>query len=197
MYLSLYYFGPIPYFQQLVKEKNIVFDIHEKYNKQTWRNRCVILSANGKLTLSIPVNRPNGKDTLMHEVLISDKEDWRKDHWKSIESAYSHAPYFFFYGEQIKEIIYQDYTYLYEINLAIIAKIKEWLDLMINYSLSRSFLEVDASSTTRFQFEKKELTESQNPYIQVFSDKLPFHPNLSILDLIMNLGPIARNYLTL
>lgn len=196
MCFSLYYFGPIPYYQKLAEQKEVVLDVHEPFRKQTWRSRAEILGANGKLLLSVPVIRPDGKDTQMKDILIAEAEDWRKDHWKAIESAYRHAPYFFFYGEQIKSLIYDDYQRLSQLNLSIFEKVNNWLDLDLNYRVTENTIKEKSEIDFMKAFERKKLNQDQKSYIQVFSDKLPFFSNLSILDLIMNLGPLARNYLT-
>lgn len=192
---STNYFGSIPYFQVLAQKKELIFDIHEQYKKQTWRNRALILESNGPMYLTIPVTRPNGSKTLVKDVSIEYKEDWRKDHWMAIKSSYTHAPYFFYYGDQVKELIYQQEDVLYKFNHHIFLKLAEWLDLEIASSFTENYIPPLDKNDNRIGLGVKTFEKEQRKYIQVFSDKLPFYSNLSILDLLMNEGPLARNYL--
>lgn len=195
MLISTNYFGSIPYFQALAKEEEITFDLHEFYKKQTWRNRTQILESNGPMYLSVPVERPNGSQSTVKEVLISEDTNWRKDHWKALESSYKHAPFFFYYGPLIKNLIYQEEPLLYKFNHTIFLQLLEWLDLSIATSFSEKYIPPADANDPRVALDRKKFNIPQRPYIQVFSDKYAFEPNLSIIDLLMNEGPIARNYL--
>lgn len=192
---SSVYFGEIPYFQELAKHNLVYVDLFERYKKQTWRNRTQILTGNGPLLLSIPVQRIHGKNTLLKDALISKDSDWQKDHWKAIESAYMHAPYFFYYGDQIKKLIYANHTSLLDFNQQILLQLIKWLDLNIQIKQTSEFINIDPQKDYRVLLEKKEFHQKADPYIQVFSDKLKFIPNLSIIDLLMNEGPLARNWI--
>ncbi|MBW7869061.1 MAG: WbqC family protein [Brumimicrobium sp.] len=195
MLYSTNYFGSIPYFQSLAKHKEIVIDIHEIYKKQSWRNRTKILESNGPMYLSVPVSRPKGNETPVGDVLITYDTNWRKDHWNALESSYHHAPYFFYYGEMIKDLIYMEESILYRFNTRILEQLLKWLDLDIAISYSSEYVPPKDDLDKRIALDKKEFDITQSPYIQVFSDKFEFYPNLSILDLLMNEGPLARNYL--
>lgn len=195
MLYSTNYFGSIPYFQSIAQFNEIVIDVHEHYKKQTWRNRTQILESNGPMYLSVPVMRPNGSKSPVEDVRITYDIDWRKDHWKAFESSYKHAPYFFYYGPQIKELIYQEEDVLYRYNLRILEQLLTWLDLDINVSFSKEYIVPEGPEDFRIALDKKQFSLPQEKYIQVFSDKYPFYPNLSIIDLLMNEGPLARNYL--
>lgn len=195
MLFSTNYFGNIPYFQELAKYSSVSIDVHERYKKQSWRNRTKILESNGPLYLSIPVFRPHGNKSCVNEIEILYTSNWQKEHWKAIESSYQHAPYFFYYGEQIKELIYTSEKELVQFNTAILRKMIEWLDLKINISFSATYLSPIDETDNRIALDKKKYNFPQEKYIQVFSDKYDFFENLSILDLIMNLGPLAHNYI--
>lgn len=195
MLYSTNYFGTLPYFQSIAQQKQIKIDIHEHYKKQTWRNRTQILESNGPMYLSVPVIRPNGSKTPVKEVKVSPEKGWRKDHWKAIESSYKHAPFFFYYGPMIKQLIYQEEELLYVYNHNIFVQLLKWLDLDINISFSKEYIVPENKEDLRISLDRKKFDIPQKPYIQVFSDKYPFYPNLSILDLLLNEGPLARNYI--
>lgn len=195
MLYSTNYFGSIPYFQSIAPRDEIKIDLFEHYKKQTWRNRTQILESNGPMYLSVPVSRPNGSKSAVKDIHITHETDWRKDHWKAIQSSYKHAPYFFYYGPQIKSLIYQEEDRLYRFNLIILQQLLDWLDLEINISFTEEYVAPEGTEDFRISLDKKIFDIPQKSYIQVFSDKYPFFPNLSILDLLMNEGPLARNYI--
>ncbi len=195
MLYSTNYFGSIPYFQSIAQYSEIVIDVHEHYKKQTWRNRTQILESNGPMYLSVPVARPNGSKTIVKNIRITYDIDWRKDHWKALQSSYKHASYFFYYGPQIKELIYQNEDILHLFNLNILKQLLIWLDLEIDISFSKEYQVPENTEDFRIALDKKQFDIPQESYIQVFSDKYPFSPNLSIIDLLMNEGPLARNYI--
>jgi hypothetical protein len=195
MLISTNYFGSIPYFQALASEESVTIDLHEFYKKQTWRNRTQILESNGPMYLSIPVERPNGSQSAVRDVRIGNDTNWRKDHWKAIESSYKHAPFFFYYGPFVKQLIYQEETLLYKFNAHIFQMVLSWLDLKIETKFTTTYVPPADKTDLRVALDTKKFNQQQRPYIQVFSDKAEFVPNLSILDLLMNEGPLSRNYL--
>lgn len=193
--VSINYFGSISYYCELAKYEQVIIDSGERYEKQTQRTRTSILSANGPLHLSIPVNRPNGNNTQLKDVEISHIENWQKDHWKAIESAYQHAPFFFYYGVKIKELIFKKEVSLIRYNYNIINSLITILDLTIDLKISENCTQISSQNDHRIWLNKKEIIYPIRPYIQVFSDKFKFIPNLSILDLVMNHGPLARDFI--
>jgi len=180
------YFGNLSYYSELIQEASIIFESKEHFIKQTYRNRCEVLTGNGIQAISIPVIRKNGSKTAIDEVEISNDTDWRKDHWKAIESAYSNSPYFDHYGIEVKELIYNHETNLLKFNEQIHKRICTWIGIATNYKFSNEFSSISEST---YQFKEKELIK---PYIQVFGDSNSFATNLSILDAIFCLGPMAR-----
>ena len=193
--VSTNYFGSISFYCELAKYERVIIDSGERYEKQTQRTRTSILSANGPLHLSIPVIRPNGKDSLVRDIQISTSENWQKDHWKAIESAYQHAPFFFYYGEKIKEIIFQKEHSLLAFNHNIIYQLLDFIDLKVDVLISDNCPPVISQNDPRVWLNAKEIAYPSIPYNQVFSDRFTFKPNLSIIDLIMNEGKLARTFL--
>ena len=187
------YFGSISYYQKLVQMKTISFEIQEHYVKQSLRNRISILSVSGTQQLSIPVAKPNGNKTLTKDIKLFNVENWRKLHWKAIESSYSSSPYFEHYGSEVKDLIDNSETSLHLYNLNIHKRIVSWLQLPISLSFTSSYnLELGKELDFRMQFNTREEAVDYQ-YQQVFSPSEKFEGDLSILDAIFNLGPMARN----
>ncbi len=187
--LPIAYFGNIEYFSFFAKHQVINIDLTEKYQKQTYRNRTEIYGANGKLNLSVSVNRPFGKNTLIPQVEISYKENWQKNHFKSIESAYRRTPFYEFYIDEIKAILFEKHHLLQDLNLKLTLHLinKLGIDCEINLVKDKDFKK-DKDLTQHFSPKKSTGFECK-PYIQTFSDRNPFINNLSILDLLFNEGP--------
>jgi len=187
--LPISYFGNIEYFSFFAKHQVVNIDLTEKYQKQTYRNRTEIYGANGKLNLSVPVNRPFGKNTLIHQVEIAYKENWQKNHFKSIESAYRRTPFYEFYIDDIKLILNENHHLLQDLNLKLTNHLvnKLGIDCEINLVKDKAFK--NGIDLTQHFSPKKETDFECQPYIQTFSDRNPFINNLSILDLLFNEGP--------
>ena len=187
------YFGNIDYFRKLIASENTIIETKEHFTKQTVRSRCTILSANGALVLSIPIERKNGSKTSMDDAVLSTETDWRKIHWKAIESAYSSAPYFDYYGPEVHDLIYQTEASLVKFNRAITDRIFEWLDLEKKLTYSSDYI----SPQEALDFRNDEFDDCSDirSYTQVFSPTNQFEPNMSILDLIFCEGPLARRWI--
>lgn len=189
------YFGPISYYQKMVQAGEISFELHEHYVKQTLRNRMMILAPNGIQNLSIPVIKPQGNKTLTKNIQVSNVENWQKNHWKAIETAYSPSPYFEHYGPEVKELIDFQNTNLVDFNQNIHHSIVRWLGLNLRESFTDSYIPEPAGTGDFRNWEAPGETSSGTEYVQVFSPAGKFVPGLSILDAIFNLGPMARTLL--
>ncbi len=183
------YFGNLEYFWYFVKHDTITIDIGETYIKQSYRNRSEIYGANGKLNISIPVVRPYGAKSKTNQITFSTAEDWKKNHWKSIESAYRRTPFYEFYIDQIHDIFFTKHTNLVDFNIALTQHFINKLGIdceLKTISQSPPFTEKDLRISLS---PKKESTFKSPEYIQTFSDRNPFIKNLSILDILFNEGP--------
>lgn len=189
------YFGPISCWKQIINS-NILWDVHQNYIKQTFRNRTFIHSANGLQILTIPVKHSKIKFS-MQDAKIDNSIAWQKNHWRSIQSAYSSSPFFEFYRDSLEGIYIKEYTYLTKFNFDLINLILEWTDIEMKSELSKSYkIQYKNGLDLRENIENKKYSSSENIiYKQVFSDKNGFLNDLSIIDLIFNEGPNSISYL--
>ena len=189
------YFGPISCWKQIINS-NILWDVHQNYIKQTYRNRTFIHSANGLQILTIPVKHSKIKFSML-DAKIDNSIAWQKNHWRSIQSAYSSSPFFEFYRDSLEEIYIKEYTYLTKFNFDLINLILEWTDIEMKSELSKSYkIQYKNGLDLRENIENKKYSSSENIiYKQVFSDKNGFLNDLSIIDLIFNEGPNSISYL--
>jgi len=186
------YFGSIAYFRELVRAQKVLIEAKEHFVKQSVRTRCDILVSNGLRHLSVPVIKKNGNKTVMEDVEISFTDNWQNDHWRTIESAYSSAPFFEHYGEEVKALIFSNEENLMRFNEKITNTVLAWMSIdfiSLDYTIEYAQSESDFRA---FPFDDRLNTKK---YTQVFEAENGFIPNLSILDLIMNEGPMARRWL--
>jgi hypothetical protein len=187
------YFAPIAYYQHFVNADNAFVEVKEHFVKQTIRTRCEILGPNGKQLLSIPVERVNGNKTAIEDVLIVE-DGWRKIHWKTIETAYSSAAYFDYYGTEVKELLDYAPAKLMDFNEYIHQRVLSWLDYGLPTQFSSKYCVQPSVDYRNYPFDTTR-TEKHAPYHQVFNEKNNCLMNLSILDLIFNQGPMARTWM--
>ena len=189
------YFSPISQFHAILNSNSITFEVEDNYQKQTYRNRCYIYGANGKLLLNIPVSHPKSvKKTKSKDILV-ENSNWQKQHYKSLEAAYNHSPFFEFYKDDLQKIFSKKYTYLLDVNLDSFNFIKNALELPIEYKFSKTYEENKPNDFRDLADSKKKVEISFLSYIQMFDQKFGFLKNLSILDLLFMEGPNSINFL--
>ena len=203
--LSSTYFGPVQWYQKLLRYGRCLIEQHDNFVKQTYRNRCIIPTTNGIQALSIPVSCPQGSQlskTPMRDVRISDHGNWRHIHWNALCSAYGESPFFDYYQDDFRPFFERKWTFLFDFNMEIILKMVELLDIRPKISLTTVFLS-DASMAENAT-ENSLIDDFRNvirpkhpgldsdfmarPYYQVYQQKHGFLPNMSILDLLFNEG---------
>jgi hypothetical protein len=195
--VSTAYLPPIAFFVSIVETKRITVEQHENYLKQTYRNRCHILSANGILPLSIPVIKTDGNHTKLINIQISNINNWQLNHWRAIESAYNKSPFFLYYRDELETFYLRKFNNLLEFNSELLSFLLRKIGLKIEIIFSDDFLSIqNEENDLRFKFSPKKEEVIQFPhYYQVFEEKFGFIPNLSIIDLLFNEGPETLNYL--
>ena len=193
------YFPPLAYFSLIKNETEILIDGHEHFVKQTYRNRCKILTSNKVLTLSVPVIGAN-KKIPSNKIRIDYSENWIKDHWRGIESAYRRSPYFEYYEGFIYEILLARQEFLIDLNREILSFCLKVLQLDVKIAYSEHYVEASEKPLSDYRSvihpkightDKK--IHQPKPYTQVFGNE--FASDLSILDLIFCCGPEAQRYI--
>jgi len=195
-YFPICYFAPISYYYYLLQHPTCYLEMHEHFIKQTYRNRCQILSPNGIQNLSIPIKSVKSRKTYK-ATKIAYVENWQMMHWRSLEAAYRSSPYFEFYEDEVMQVFHKPYNYLLDLNMEGYEIVSSCLELENNITYTDSYQESN-SNDKDFRFladAKKEASYDLKSYTQVFDNKHGFINNLSILDLLFHEGTNALNYL--
>jgi len=199
--LSTAYWPNLHQFYYFLNSEEVLIESHDHYQKQSFRNRTVILSANGPLNLSIPMRH----STDPSEMLISYTGGWQRVHWGAITSAYQNSPYFEFFSDAIQHFYDgEGYLSLREYNKAQLKCIYEILKLNVNFKETESYskhpeplldLREIIHPKKNHATDERVVNKLGTPYYQTFSAKFPFTENLSILDLLFNTGLNSKDYL--
>ena len=197
--LSTAFFPNIQYISKFLKD-DVIIEKYETYPKQTYRNRCNILSANGVLPLSVPVQK--NYHTLTKDIRIDYSEMWQRNHLTALKSAYRNSAYYDYYFYKFEKFFVQKETFLVDLNDKILEVLFSVLKIDAKYTYTTDYI-FDASSYMDFRDcispkPSRNLADSSfvpKPYIQVFCDRFDFVQNLSILDLLFNVGPESKSYI--
>ncbi|MEZ4779044.1 MAG: WbqC family protein [Flavobacteriaceae bacterium] len=191
------YFPSVSHMIAITKAKEIIFEIEDNYQKQTYRNRVYIAHSNGKLSLNVPVKHSkNGERQKTKEVCIENSFPWQSQHWKSLQTAYRTSPFFEYYEDDLEPLFKDSVENLLELNLKIFEVLCEIMEIPCRFSFSNEYIKNPKEKDLRYLVEAK--TEPDfpfTPYQQVLQEKHGFLPNLSVLDLLFNEGPNAVHYL--
>lgn len=186
---STAYLAPVEYFQYLKTAGKVCIEQHEYYQKQTYRSRCRIATTNGIMDLSIPVEKRN--HTLIRDIRISEHSDWQTQHWRSIEAAYNSSPFFEYYADDFRPFFEKKWLFLWDFNMELLHKTLELLDIETEILLTKTYEPQTGEETLDLReiiHPKKEASIPLKSYYQVFATKFGFIPNMSIIDLLFNMG---------
>ena len=194
---STAYFPCISYMARFLADPAPVIEVYETYHKQTYRNRCRVMTANGVESLSVPVVKVNGNHTMTKDMAISPIEPWQHIHSRCLESAYKAAPFFDHYYDYLRPIFEGRFERLIDLNDAALLAVLKMLKVKKEIVHTTDYVR-EAENDLREAFSPKKAFENGSfpEYYQVFSTKFPFAPDLCILDLVFNEGPEAATYLT-
>jgi len=190
----LFYLPPIHCVTQYIQCDELIIEANENYQKGSFRNKCRIATAQGSIILSVPLRRGKHQALGIKNVLISNEENWRLQHWRSITTAYNNTPYFEHYSYLFEAVYTQQFDRLWEFNMAMMFVIQKCLGITLDYHLSEKY-ESDVEGYELDLRKIKRPTADIKPYPQVHEETTGFLSDMSIIDLIFHLGPEARVYL--
>ena len=191
-YLSSAYLAPVEYYTKLLAYDKVFVEQYDHYIKQTYRNRCTIASPSGELALSIPTVKPDTLKCPMKDIRISDHGNWRHLHWNAIESAYNNTPFFEYYKDDFRPFYEKKYEFLLDFNEELRRLVCDLLDMQPAVVYTEHYepeVANDFRETICPKHEGEDPAFHPEPYYQVFREKFGFLPNLSIADLLFNMGP--------
>tara|TARA_R110001592_G_scaffold32905_3_gene114735 strand:- start:1463 stop:2059 length:597 start_codon:yes stop_codon:yes gene_type:complete len=191
------YFSPISQYSEIVKADELIFEMDDNFQKQSYRNRCYIYNSNGKQLLSVPVKHlTKDRRKKTRDTLVENDFPWQDQHFKSLQIAYRTSPFFEFFEDDLAPIFEKKYTYLQDLNIDTFLFLKDALQIETSFSTTQEYKvepnEKDFRLLAEIKQQPKKLVEK---YIQMFDDKHGFIPNLSILDLLFMEGPNTISYL--
>jgi len=198
--LSTTFFGPVQWYQKLYRYDEVYIENNDSYQKQTYRNRCLIATTNGVQALTVPVTIEHAGDT--ETIRISDHGNWRHQHWQALCSAYGDSPFFQYYEDDLRPFFTEKWEFLRDFNEAIRQQMCIMLDIQPKVMLTPHYQKGDDLTDCD---DYREVIRPKHPlpdpdfspqrYYQVYEHKHGFLPNMSILDLLCNMGPEGIFYL--
>lgn len=198
---GLQYFASIIEYKISISNLYIELEQYERWQKMSFRNRCIIAGANGLLHLSVPVAGGRHSDKLIREVKIDNTRNWQVLHWRSVVSAYNRSPWFEFYKDEMAVFYHTKYSWLWDWNLDLLVWTFKKLGADVQIGFTNNW-QKDYPPDEFFDMRYRVLPRNFSSfaadcpvYRQVFEDRLGFVPNLSIVDLLCCEGPNAINLL--
>lgn len=182
----------------LMAQGQVVFEVEDNFQKQTYRNRCHIYSPNGLQVLTIPIQHTKSDGhQKTKDVRIDGSMNWQKQHWKSLETAYRTSPFFEYYEDELYPLFAKKFSFLLDFNFEAISLLLEFLQIDMALEKTNSYqLKPETEKDFRQLINAKKGIELPfEKYTQVFAEKHGFLSNLSVLDLLFNEGPNGITYL--
>jgi hypothetical protein len=195
--VSTAYLPPAEYFAVISQAEEALIEREENYLKQSYRNRCYILSSHGPQLLTVPVYLGSQHKTPIKDIRIDYSKRWQQIHLGAIIASYGSSPYFQYYFENIEKIISRKIDFLFDLNMELIDSALKMLKLDSIITCTKDFAPISESEND-FRYKISPKKESKHPireYMHVFDSGNRFVHRLSIIDLIFNMGPEAGSYL--
>jgi hypothetical protein len=196
---TLHYFPCIPVFAELLNQQQILFDDSLPFQRSTFRNRTIIAGSNGMIQLSIPIIGGRSVKLPYRDIEIDYKNDWQRDHFRTLCTVYDNSPFYMFYKDELAVLFESKSTFLFEWNLLCLKWVFRKIKLDTPILFEKEFNENDSSIFVVDRLLPSNYSdENFSPFLkysQVFEDKIGFKPNLSILDLLFNVGPQTKSLL--
>jgi len=193
------YFGSIKYIKQIIQSNDVVIDVHEPFKKMSNRNRTKIVSAQGPLLLTVPMQEGRDQKKSMKDVQICYQHNWQIKHLKAISSCYKRSPFFEYYEPSLQDLLLKKHQYLVDLNMSLIQWLEKVTKTSFNISKTKELIPFLDSNYKDVRDLSNLNNTTQNlvnqVYPQVFMDKIDFIPNASILDLLFCMGPTSIIYL--
>jgi hypothetical protein len=167
----------------------VFVEAHERYQKQTYRNRSTILTGNGLHDLIIPVTRSATK--LITEIQIDNSEAWQRNHWKTIESAYNNSPYFLYFRDFFEPFFEKKYTFLFDFNMDLLQLVRKLFLITNPIVVTEEFniCQKNVEDFRNFFLPKNRIFRpKQIEYKQVFADRYLFMKNIACIDYLFTTG---------
>ena len=190
------YLAPVSYYSALYRADEAYIEIWEHYVKQTIRNRCQIAGPDGTIPLSIPVVKATKPGQPICETRISDHGNWRHRHWNALEAAYRHTPFFLYYEDDFRPFYEQKIESLYDFNIGLTRLICNLIGIDVTLTPTTEYFAAGMSGMEDFresihpkQSWQTDTAFCPKEYYQVFKEKHGFIPNMSIADMLFNMGP--------
>lgn len=197
--LTSAYLAPVRYYSKLYAAPRAFEERCEYYVKQTYRNRCIIAGPEGPQALTLPVEHGGGARPLTRDIRLSDHGNWRHVHWNALASAYEKSPYFEYYADDFRPFYERRFTFLVDFNAGLRDLVCDLLQLHPDITVTTSYADAAALGADDFRETiRPKLSAADDPsfrplpYWQVFAGRTGFLPDLSIVDLLFNMGPEAR-----
>ena len=177
----------------------VKWELHEHFEKMSYRNRYYIAGGNGLMKMSIPIQGGREHKSVMEHTTIADTDNWRQKHWRTLVSAYSNAPYFEFYADSLEKIFTDQHENLTAFNLQTIHWLKQQIDISFSEERTSFYQKEYRDALFDLRRMKPGLEDCTicdfPPYYQVFQERNGFIPNLSLLDLLFAEGPYTLRWL--
>ena len=194
--IELHYLPSIPYFAAICSAEKIIIEKHEHFEKQSYRNRCHILTAQGLERMILPLTSKHGK-VLITDIRIDYSQKWLNNHWRTIESAYRSSPFFEYYADALQKLLFRQHAFLYDLNYEFLTICLKWLKMDVTIQESMAYEKIPTEGVVDLRnviHAKKPQLYAQYfqpvAYPQVFGNT--FAESLSIIDLVFCEGPNSR-----